>query len=75
MIKHDSQSIQAALYNWTKKMWEAEALVQKNTANALMGRYKIAHFEGKKVFPVGKCDGFDFVKGCPGHDEVESSDV
>jgi hypothetical protein len=23
--------------------------------------------EGKKVLPSTDCDGFDFVKGCPGH--------
>lgn len=23
--------------------------------------------EGKRVLPTADCDGFDFVKGCPGH--------
>lgn len=25
--------------------------------------------EGKRVLPLGPCEGFDFQKGCPGHED------
>lgn len=25
--------------------------------------------EGKELLPMGKCDGFDYRTGCPGHEE------
>jgi hypothetical protein len=24
--------------------------------------------EGKRILPIGECEGFDFQNGCPGHD-------
>ena len=26
--------------------------------------------QGKRVIPMGPCDGFDFQTGCPGHEEA-----
>jgi len=26
--------------------------------------------EGKRVLPLGPCDGFDFRSGCPGHEDA-----
>ena len=26
--------------------------------------------QGKHVLPMGECEGFDYVKGCPGHPVV-----
>lgn len=27
--------------------------------------------EGKRVLPLGPCEGFDYQKGCPGHEDDE----
>lgn len=27
--------------------------------------------EGKRVLPLGPCEGFDYQTGCPGHEEQE----
>jgi len=30
--------------------------------------------EGKKLFPVGECEGFDYITGCPGHSSGEDTE-
>ena len=31
--------------------------------------------EGKRVLPIGECDGFSLQTGCPGHEETEAADA
>ncbi len=28
---------------------------------------------GREVLPLGKCEGFDFKEGCPGHEQPEAA--
>lgn len=32
---------------------------------------KLQMAQGKRVLPCGKCDGFDYQTGCPGHEIIE----
>lgn len=71
---HMSQSIEGALKNYTPRQFE------KQFANCITGPDgKLIHprearklfqqkFDaGERLIPMGDCDGFDPVTGCPGH--------
>ena len=66
---HLSLDIRGAIHNrdgWKSvSAKDGRKLTKAEAVEWLMDRLA----EGKRVLPFGPCDGFDYQKGCPGHDE------
>lgn len=67
------QSVRGALMNWTPAEWRSatrhitRADGGRFTADGLKAEFLTMLAAGWEVIPVGDCDLFDKVKGCPGH--------
>lgn len=65
---HICQSVSGALRNWSKIDWDNIGADNGITGAVLKERFRIMDFNGIKVIPLHeRCDGFDDIKGCPGH--------
>ena len=74
MTRHMSLNIAGAL---RRRPADMEGMFTENET----GRYLTAaeckayleqcQTEGKRVLPMGDCDGFDFQTGCPGHPQPD----
>lgn len=71
-VVHICQSVDGALRNWGKAEWKHVAKENGRSPEYIRKQFEIYKFEGKKVIPIGPmCDGFDFEKGCPGHEVTD----
>ena len=71
---HICQSVSGALKNWTKKDWDMMAKDNNCTPKEAKQWFQEQHDLGRAVIPIGeKCEGFDYVTGCPGH-EVDANE-
>jgi hypothetical protein len=75
--RHLCLCIRGAL-NWPKgklkNMFENSETGKRLTANEAREYLMDCLSEGKELLPLGKCEGFDYKTGCPGHpinDEVK----
>lgn len=71
---HLSQSVRGALNNWKKSDFK-NAFVREDgtklTAEEAKEFLLDCLSEGKEKIPLGKpCKGYDYKKGCPGHEEI-----
>lgn len=69
MIRHMQWNIRGALKRTDK---ELDGLMEYEDGRKLSGaearKFLTECLEkGWRVFPVGKCEGFDYQTGCPGH--------
>lgn len=75
-FKHMSQSITGPLVNWNDSDW-IKALdwitrddgTRYSSVSELRRQFVNLLLEGCHVVPLGKCDNFDKVKGCLGHEK------
>lgn len=68
---HLAQDIEGAIRNWkfpkdyrnVFKKDDGTFSTPEETRSYLFDKLR----EGKHLLPIGNCEGFDFVTGCPGH--------
>jgi hypothetical protein len=69
-IRHMSVDITGVLRNYGKKSMKG-LITEDNGAewtDVMVRKYlNKCLAEGKKLLPIGDCEGFDYQKGCPGH--------
>lgn len=80
-IVHMAQSIEGALKNYTPKEFERHfrdaftdskgQLIHPRVGRQLLEKKFAA---GERLLPVGSCEGFDPVTGCPGHPDPAAPD-
>ncbi len=69
---HLSQSIEGALRNWAPADWDIVAEENNLSVKECKNQFWDLFREGKRLLPMGEpCEGFDYVKGCPGHEIKE----
>lgn len=64
---HFSQSIEGALKNWNRLEWLNVARNNGMTIEEIKIEFEIMLVQGKRLLPLGDCEGFSYVDGCPGH--------
>lgn len=76
---HMCQSIRGPLTNWKWAEWNnATKWIKRDdgscyTADELKQAFLDELSEGHEVVPIGKCDNFDFQRGCLGHETEETT--
>lgn len=72
---HDSQCIRAALGLWMRRDWHVAAKIFLKPDGKLFTPtelkvtfYNLLNLDGVEYVPLEKCDNFDPVKGCLGHE-------
>ncbi len=73
MLRHSSQIITLAIKNWTRADWEIMAKDNKCTVDEVKDYFHQCLKDGKVVLPIGRCEGFDYTTGCPGHNFKEGT--
>jgi hypothetical protein len=69
---HFCQSVDGAIKNWSKREWKSFADGNGWSIERAKEFMRICSFEGKRVLPIGKCEGFSYKTGCPGHPVFEA---
>jgi hypothetical protein len=73
---HLCQSVEGALKNWGKAEWASVAKSSKCTIEELKQEFWDMHSKGIRVIPVDPtCEGFDYQKGCPGHEVKDENSI
>jgi len=76
VIIHASLSVRGALLNWSSASFkgvfankDGRSMSAREAKAALLAELA----KGREVLPFGSpCDGFDYVHGCPGHEEQKT---
>lgn len=72
---HFCQDIEGAIRNWKFPRDYRKVFKKDDGTFATPDEARDFLFEqlrdGKRVLPIGNCEGFDFVTGCPGHPQTE----
>lgn len=70
-IRHLSLNVRGILENCPdskiKKLFVDEETGRQLTPSEARGYLLDCLTEGKELLPMGKCEGFDYKTGCPGH--------
>lgn len=75
MIRHMALNIDGAIKN--AKMWKGCITVDGrvlNTVEEVREFFREQKAMGRELLPIGKCDNFDYKKGCLGHLEEVQND-
>jgi len=68
MKYHLCQSVERALKNWKSREWKSVAKENGISVEECKSIFRQYVREGKRLIPIGECEGFSYETGCPGHE-------